>query len=171
MTSNTPGASTKTRTLAILVMQCVVVLACVAVTTLVALAVQDRSIRVATTERVLDVSRSLADLDQVRTAVQGDTASAMAELQPLADILQEASGVDYVVITDAAGIRLTHPTPDQRGLRVSTDPSAVLDGETFVGTGWARSGRRCARRCRSPSATRSWARRRSASSRAASRAT
>ncbi|MFL2001645.1 sensor histidine kinase [Microbacterium sp. A1-JK] len=134
MTSNTPGASTKTRTLAILVMQCVVVLACVAVTTLVALAVQDRSIRVATTERVLDVSRSLADLDQVRTAVQGDTASAMAELQPLADILQEASGVDYVVITDAAGIRLTHPTPDQRGLRVSTDPSAVLDGETFVGT-------------------------------------
>jgi sensor histidine kinase regulating citrate/malate metabolism len=134
MTSNTQGASTKTRTLAILVMQCVVVLACVAVTTLVALAVQDRSIRVATTERVLDVSRSLADLDQVRTAVQDDTASAMAELQPLADILQEASGVDYVVITDAAGIRLTHPTPDQRGLPVSTDPSAVLDGETFVGT-------------------------------------
>ena len=88
MTSNTQGASTKTRTLAILVMQCVVVLACVAVTTLVALAVQDRSIRVATTERVLDVSRSLADLDQVRTAVQDDTASAMAELQPLADILQ-----------------------------------------------------------------------------------
>lgn len=134
MTSNTQGASTKTRTLAILVMQCVVVLACVAVTTLVALAVQDRSIRVATTERVLDVSRSLADLDQVRTAVQDDTASAMAELQPLADILQEASGVDYVVITDAAGIRLTHPTPGQRGLPVSTDPSAVLDGETFVGT-------------------------------------
>jgi len=134
MTSNTPVQSTKRRTFAILVMQCVVVLVCVAVTTLVALAVQDRSIRLATTERVLDVSRSLAELDQVRSAVQDDTASAMAELQPLADILQEASGVDYVVITDAEGLRLTHPSPGQRGLPVSTDPSMVLDGETFVGT-------------------------------------
>ncbi|MFG6476968.1 ATP-binding protein [Microbacterium sp. P06] len=134
MTSNTPVPTTKTRMLLILVMQCIVVLACVAVTTLVALAVQERSIRLATTDRVLDVSRSLADLEQVRAAVQDDTPAAMRELQPLADILQEASGVDYVVITDAAGMRLTHPTLDQRGLPVSTDASAVLAGETFVGT-------------------------------------
>ncbi|MFG6401172.1 MULTISPECIES: ATP-binding protein [unclassified Microbacterium] len=134
MTSYTPMPTTRTRMLLVLVLQCVVVLACVAVTTVVALAVQERSIRVATTERVLDVSQSLAALEQVRAAVQLDHEAAMRELQPLADIIEEASGVDYVVITDADGIRLTHPTPAQRGLPVSTDASDVLAGETFVGT-------------------------------------
>lgn len=133
-TSHAPVSPTRLRMLSILVMQCAVVLACVAVTTVVAMAVQERSIRSATEERVLDVSQSLAALPQVRDAVQDDTASAIAELQPLADILEEASGVDYVVITDAAGIRLTHPTPAERGRMVSTDPSDVLDGGVFVGT-------------------------------------
>lgn len=124
----------RTRVLLILVMQCLVVLACVVATTLVAVAVQERSIRAATAERVLDVSQSLAGLDQVRIAVQADTPAAMAELQPLADIIQESSGVDYVVITDADGLRLTHPTPSERGKPVSTDPADVLAGEVFVGT-------------------------------------
>lgn len=133
-TAIAPGAPIRSRMLLILVMQCIVVLACVAVTTLVALAVQERSIRDATADRALDVSRSLADLAQVRAAVQDDTDRAMAELQPLADIIAEASGVDFVVITDARGIRLTHPTASERGRMVSTDPTNVLAGEVFVGT-------------------------------------
>lgn len=122
------------RLLPMLVVQCLVVLACVAITTLVATSVQERTLRQVTTERVLDVSRSLAALDQVRTAVTVDRTAAMAELQPLADLIEQAAGVDYVVITDAEGIRLTHPTASQRGLEVSTDPADVLAGETFVGT-------------------------------------
>ena len=133
-TLHAPVPPTRLRMLSILLMQCAVVLACVGVTTVVAMAVQERSIRSATEERVLDVSQSLAALPQVRGAVQDDTASAIAELQPLADTLEEASGVDYVVITDAAGIRLTHPTPTERGRMVSTDPSEVLEGGVFVGT-------------------------------------
>lgn len=133
-TSNAPTPPFRSRMLLILVMQCAVVLACVAVTTVVAMSVQERSIRSATADRVLDVSRSLADLSQVRAAVQSSPERGQAELQPLADILEEASGVDYVVITDADGVRLTHPTASERGLPVSTDPSAVLDGQVFVGT-------------------------------------
>jgi sensor histidine kinase regulating citrate/malate metabolism len=133
----TPRASspqTRTRLAILLVVQFAVVLVCVLVTTFIAIAVQERSIRSATAERVLDVSESLAGLAQVKTAVQGDRDAAMRELQPLADLIEEAAGVDYVVVTDAEGIRLTHPTPSERGLPVSTDPSDILAGETFVGT-------------------------------------
>lgn len=122
------------RVLFVLLMQCLVVLACVGATTAIAAAVQERSIRTATSERVLGVARSLAALDQVRSAVVLPLAQATAELQPLADLVAEASGVDYVVITDADGIRITHPTEAERGKPVSTDPSGVLAGETFLGT-------------------------------------
>lgn len=38
------------------------------------------------------------------------------------------TGVLFVVVTDAGGIRLAHPRPDRIGKRVSTDPSAALAG-------------------------------------------
>ncbi len=122
------------RVVFVLVMQCLVVLLCVGVTTAIAIGVQERSLRSATEERVLAVARSLAGLDQVRDALPLPREEATDLLQPLADLVTEASGVDYVVITDADGIRLTHPTPAERGQPVSTDPSDVLAGETFVGT-------------------------------------
>lgn len=127
-------APPRVRVALVVVVQCVIVLLCVLITTAVAAVVQERSLRTATAERVLDVSRSLAALDQVRTGVQEGSPTAAAELQQLADLLEEAAGVDYVVITDADGIRLTHPTPDERGEPVSTDPAGVLGGEVFVGT-------------------------------------
>ncbi|KAA9087080.1 sensor histidine kinase [Microbacterium radiodurans] len=130
----TGSPDARTRILPVLLLHCLVVLTCVLTTTLIATAVQERSIREATERRVLDVATSLADLEQVRAALRLDRASATAELQPVADLIEEAAGVDYVVVTDAAGIRITHPTPDQRGLVVSTDPSDVLAGQSFVGT-------------------------------------
>lgn len=128
-----PARPPRLRPGAILVLQCVIVIACVLLTTSVAIAVQERSVRSATTERVLEVARSLATLDQVRGAVAQDRESATAELQPLADLVSAAAGVDYVVITDASGVRITHPTPSERGRIVSTDPSRVLAGEDFIG--------------------------------------
>ncbi len=116
--------------LGILLLPCLIVLACVGVTTSIAVSVQERSIRDATAERVRDVATSLAELDQVR----GAGAESGAVLQPLADVVERAAGVDYVVITDEEGIRLTHPTPSERGKPVSTDNSAVLAGEEFLGT-------------------------------------
>jgi len=127
-------APVRVRLAVLLALQCTVVLVCVVATTLVAMSVQERSIRAATEERVLDVATSLVELDQVQSAVLLDTAAATAELQPLADVVAAASGVDYVVVTDARGIRLTHPNPAERGRTVSTDATAVLAGETFLGT-------------------------------------
>ncbi|KSU52075.1 ATP-binding protein [Microbacterium enclense] len=124
----------RVRLAVLLALQCAVVLVCVLATTLVAMSVQERSIRAATEERVLDVATSLVELDQVQSAVLLDTDAATAELQPLADVVAAASGVDYVVVTDARGIRLTHPNPAERGRSVSTDATAVLGGETFLGT-------------------------------------
>lgn len=127
-------APVRVRLAVLLALQCTVVLVCVLTTTLVAMSVQERSIRAATEERVLDVATSLVELDQVQRAVLLDTAAATAELQPLADVVAAASGVDYVVVTDVRGIRLTHPNSAERGRTVSTDATAVLAGETFIGT-------------------------------------
>lgn len=124
----------RVRLAVLLALQCTVVLVCVLATTLVAMSVQERSIRAATEERVLDVATSLVELDQVQRAVLLDIDAATAELQPLADVVAAASGVDYVVVTDIRGIRLTHPNPAERGRTVSTDATAVLAGETFIGT-------------------------------------
>ncbi|WP_081615239.1 ATP-binding protein [Dietzia sp. UCD-THP] len=120
------------RLVVVLVIQCAVVVTCVGLTAYAAARVQERQVREATTERVLAVARSLAELDQVRDAIGSDDAE--QELQPLTELIQQASGVDYVVISDARGIRITHPVPDERGRPVSTDPSDVLAGATFVGT-------------------------------------
>ena len=128
------GPRRRVRRAGILLMQCLVVLIVVAVTSATAIALQERSIRLATEERVLDVARSLAALDQVTAALLLPREAATAELQPLADLIEEAAGVDYVVITDEIGVRITHPIPDARGEVVSTDASAILAGETFVGT-------------------------------------
>ncbi len=135
MSTARPGpAPLRVRLAVLLALQSTVVLVCVLATTVVAMSVQERSIRAATEERVLDVATSLVELDQVQSGVVLDTDRATAELQPLADVVAAASGVDYVVVTDARGIRLTHPNPAERGRTVSTDATAVLAGETFLGT-------------------------------------
>lgn len=122
------------RVLFVLIMQCLVVLVCVGITTATAIAVNERSLRTATVERVMGVAESLAALDQVREALLLPPDRATEALQPLAEIVRSASGVDYVVIMDADGVRRTHPSPDEIGGQVSTDPTEVLDGRTYLGT-------------------------------------
>lgn len=132
MVTRTGRTTGRYRGLVVLLVQCCIVIGCVAVTTWAASEVRERQIRDATAERVLAVARSLSDLDQVQQAI--GTPDAPAELQPLADLIGESSGVDYVVITDGDGVRLTHPTPAERGRPVSTDPLIALSGSEFVGT-------------------------------------
>lgn len=128
--------------LAILLLPSLIVLVCVGLTAAIAIAVQERSIRSATGERVQEVATTLAQLSQVREALQRAEADgaeagrerATAELQPLVEVVEHAAGVDFVVITDAEGIRITHPTAAERGRPVSTDAAAVLAGEEFLGT-------------------------------------
>ncbi|MCZ4067912.1 ATP-binding protein [Microbacterium sp. H37-C3] len=140
--------------LVLLVLPSVVTLAALSATVAIALAAQERTIREATTERVLEVASSLADLPEVREAVTGatgagsstdladaaDLADATAVLQPIAELVGEAAGVYYVVITDDEGVRITHPLASERGVQVETANASVLAGETFVGTEVGASG-------------------------------
>lgn len=156
-------ATQRAARIAVLLLPCLIVLACVGITTGIAVSVQERSVREATAERVRGVATSLAELDQVRAALETaeadpgtrtdpaagseadsavgedpaagpDLAAATRSLQPLADVVEHAAGVDYVVITDDRGLRITHPSPEARGEPVSTDASDVLAGEEFLGT-------------------------------------
>lgn len=120
------------RVLTLVAVQFSIVLVCMLTTLLVALQVQHSSLREETGERALDVAMSLAELPAVVDAVGSSDAG--VTLQPIADLVAKSAGVDYVVITDEAGIRITHPVPERRGEMVSTDPSIALSGETFVGT-------------------------------------
>lgn len=140
--------------LVLLVLPSVISIAALSATGAVALALQERTIREATGERVLEVASSLADLPEVRETVGSatglgspaalagadDLAEATAVLQPIADLVGEAAGVYYVVITDDEGVRMTHPLASERGVQVETANASVLAGETFTGTEVGASG-------------------------------
>lgn len=127
--------------LGLLFLPTAIIAVAVVLTTGIAFLVQERTIRDATGERVMEVAESLAGLSQVRDVLgtiadthSSDIALATAELQPLADVVERAAGVDYVVITDARGYRVTHPTPAMRGEPVSTEHESVVGGARFLGT-------------------------------------
>ncbi|PZF58253.1 histidine kinase [Curtobacterium sp. MCSS17_008] len=138
----------------VLALPSVIVLGATALTTVGAAAVQEQSIRTSVVEQVSGVASSLADLPEVRDAVASvvDTgapgaladedglAPATAALQPIASLVEHASGVSYVVVTDDEGVRITHPDPAERGELVETTIAPVLAGERFVGTETGPSG-------------------------------
>lgn len=98
----------------------------------ISLATQEQRIRSAYEDRMISVARSVAALPSVRDALGRPGAS--ETIQPLAELIRESSGVTYVVVTDAEGIRQSHPNPDLIGELVSTDPSEVLAGQMYTGT-------------------------------------
>ncbi|NMR31781.1 sensor histidine kinase [Crystallibacter degradans] len=89
-------------------------------------------------DQALAVARTVAASGDVRSEVSAlaDAGSeelaaealADGELQPLAEDVRLRTGALFVVITDDAGLRLSHPDPDLLGQRVSTDPSEALSG-------------------------------------------
>src|SRR5690606_41347978 len=115
----------------LLALPSLLVLACVGGITAIALSVQRDGIRASTTERVVEVSTELAELEQVRSVLQdlGSLEEATAELQPLTTLIERATGVDYVVVIAPDERRITDPAPSERGMPVSTHPTAVLSGE------------------------------------------
>lgn len=141
--------------LAMILLPSVVTLAALAATVMVALWLQEKSIRDATAERVQEVASSLAELPQVRATLAAtvdagtpgdladadDLADATATLQPIADLVAQAAGVYYAVITDDEGVRITHPLASERGVQVSTTNESVLAGTPFLGTETGPSGR------------------------------
>ena len=81
-------------------------------------------------QRALAVARSVAATPEVAREVVAGRAG--GELQARAEAVRRASGSTFVVVTDARGIRFTHPRRANIGRPVSTDPSGALDGRTVL---------------------------------------
>lgn len=77
-------------------------------------------------ERALAVARSAAADPAVAA---GDPQQV---LQDRAERLRQATGALFVVVTDRAGLRLSHPNPEQIGRLVSTEPAALSGREVTV---------------------------------------
>ncbi|MGN7702837.1 ATP-binding protein [Cellulosimicrobium sp. 22601] len=116
----------------LLVLQVAIVLLVVSAAGGVASTLQQRQLRDAYLDRMTAVALSVARLPAIIDAFDDDDPA--ATIQPIAEVIREASDVTYVVVTDDAGVRYSHPEPDRIGQRVSTDPSVPLSGEVWTGT-------------------------------------
>lgn len=107
---------------------CLVVLA----TGIVAATLSERQMREAYLDRMIGVALSVAGLPAIKDAF--DDVDPAAVIQPIAEVIREASNVTYVVVTDVHGFRFSHTEPLRIGEMVSTDHSIPLAGDVFVGT-------------------------------------
>jgi len=116
----------------LLLLQAFIVCLATLITGAIAASLQERAIRDAYQDRMVAVAQSVARLPAIIEAL--DDESPPLVIQPIAEVIREASDVTYVVVTDAAGVRLSHPEPARIGEFVSTDPAVPLSGDMYVGT-------------------------------------
>jgi two-component system CitB family sensor kinase len=82
-------------------------------------------------QRALSVAKSVAAMPSVGEALQGPDPA--RTLQPLAEGIRQASGASFIVITDARGIRYSHPNPNLIGKPIDENAGIALSGRTWVG--------------------------------------
>ncbi|MEO7124223.1 MAG: sensor histidine kinase [Lacisediminihabitans sp.] len=116
----------------LLLLQVAIVLITVVGTGVVASFLQEQQLRDGYRDRMIGVAQSVASLPSVVNAF--DDADPSKTIQPIAEVIRKASNVTYVVVTNSAGIRYSHPDSDLIGKIVSTDPGIALQGKTYVGT-------------------------------------
>ncbi len=118
--------------LQLLLLQALIVCLATTAAGFVAGAFQERAIRDAYQDRMQAVALSIARLPAIIDAFDAERPSEV--IQPIAEVIREASDLTYVVVANADGIRYSHPNVDRIGERVSTDPSVPLSGKVYVGT-------------------------------------
>jgi two-component system CitB family sensor kinase len=116
----------------LLLLQVAIVLITVVGTGITAMLLQERNLRDAYQDRMIAVAQSVAGLPVITDAF--DDPDPSRTIQPVAEVIRHASNVTYVVVTNAEGIRYSHPNPDRIGEEVSTDPAIPLSGKIYVGT-------------------------------------
>lgn len=116
----------------LLLLQVAIVLTTVVGTGVTAVWLQEQQLRDAYQDRMIAVAQSVAGLPVITEAF--DDADPSATIQPVAEVIRNASDVTYVVVANDLGIRYSHPNPDRIGEKVSTDPAIPLSGEIYVGT-------------------------------------
>lgn len=116
----------------LVLLQVAIVLTTVVGTGVTAVWLQEQQLRDAYQDRMIAVAQSVARLPVITEAF--DDADPSATIQPVAEVIRNASDVTYVVVANDLGIRYSHPNPDRIGEKVSTDPAIPLSGEIYVGT-------------------------------------
>jgi two-component system CitB family sensor kinase len=82
-------------------------------------------------QRSLAIAESVASDSTIQDALLSGDPSGV--IQKAAEQVRRATGATYVVVTDRAGIRYSHPNPALIGQPVDEGPGAVLAGNTWVG--------------------------------------
>jgi two-component system, CitB family, sensor kinase len=82
-------------------------------------------------QRSLAIAESVADNASIQQGlVTGDPGGA---IQQTAEKIQHSTGASYIVVTDAGGIRYSHPNPALIGKPVDENPASVLAGQPWEG--------------------------------------
>jgi len=93
-------------------------------------ALTGRSLDAQYESRAVDIAAAVAQIPDIRAAVTHPDPGHV--VQGLASRVQRSTGADYVVVTDRAGVRYSHPNPALIGQRLE-EPVAALDGRTHAG--------------------------------------
>ena len=91
-------------------------------------------------QRALSVARTVAQVDLVRQELEAPSGSGV--IQPAAERMRLATGVEYVVILNMGRIRLSHPLEEKVGTRFEGgDEGPAFSEQTYVSRARGVSGR------------------------------
>lgn len=82
--------------------------------------------------RALAIAQTTAAEPRIAEEVKNTPPTADGPVQRAAERIRESTKAEYVVIMDWRGVRWSHPTPDQVGRIVSTDPGQALAGKEVM---------------------------------------
>ena len=82
-------------------------------------------------QRSLAIAETVASNSDIQEALLGGDPGRL--IQKSAEQVRQSTGASYVVVTDRAGIRYSHPNPTLIGQPVDENPATVLAGNTWVG--------------------------------------
>ncbi|MEO3761770.1 sensor histidine kinase [Streptomyces sp. B5E4] len=91
--------------------------------------------------RAMAIAQSTAVEPGLAEALLTTPAEPEGPVQRRAERIRKATGAEYVVVLDNRGVRWSHTRPERVGHRVSTDPSAALAGEEWMGIDTGTMGR------------------------------
>src|SRR5438309_3906216 len=82
-------------------------------------------------QRSLAIAESVAENASIQQGLLNGDPDAV--IQQTAERIRHSTGASYVVVTDSAGIRYSHPNPALIGQPVDENPASVLAGQPWVG--------------------------------------
>lgn len=112
-------------------LQLAVVFSLVLVAAVVASGIAAAGKRTAEEGRIAGIARAVAGMPMVVSVLRQGADS--GQVVAMTRLVEEASRLDFVVLVNLAGIRVSHPEDSKLGLPASSDHSEVQQGREFIG--------------------------------------